>query len=81
VAKGLAKECLISVAYAIGKEKPLMICAINEKGEDISKIVREKFDFRPKAIIERLNLRSPIFQKTAAYGHFGRSGFPWEEID
>lgn len=81
VAKSLAKECLISVSYAIGKEDPLMVSAINEKGEDISKIVREKFDFRPRAIIERLNLRSPIFQKTAAYGHFGRNGFSWEEIN
>jgi S-adenosylmethionine synthetase len=80
VAKGLAKECLVSVAYAIGKGEPLMVSAINEKGEDISAIVREKFDFRPKNIIKTLDLRSPIFQKTAAYGHFGRKGFPWEKI-
>ena len=80
VAEGLAKECLVSVAYAIGKEEPLMISAINEKGEDISALVREKFDFRPRSIIKTLDLRSPIFQKTAAYGHFGRKGFPWEKI-
>lgn len=80
VAKGLAKECLVSVAYAIGKEEPLIVSAINEKGEDISALVRERFDFRPKAIIKTLDLRSPIFQKTAAYGHFGRKGFPWEKI-
>ncbi len=81
VAKGLAKECLVSVAYAIGKVEPLMVSAINEKGEDISEIVKEKFDFRPRAIIEKLKLRTPVFQKSAAYGHFGRDGFPWEEIN
>jgi len=80
VANDLAKECLVSVAYAIGKENPLMISAINEKGEDISALVREKFDFRPKSIIKTLDLRSPIFKKTATYGHFGRKGFSWEEI-
>jgi S-adenosylmethionine synthetase len=80
VANGFAKECLISVAYAIGRAEPLMVHAENEKGEDISRLVREKFDFRPTAIIERLGLRRPIYLKTAAYGHFGKEGLPWEEI-
>lgn len=80
VAKGLAKECLVSVSYAIGKEDPVMVSAINEKGEDISTLIKEKFDFRPKSIIKTLDLRSPIFHKTAAYGHFGRKEFPWEKI-
>ena len=80
VAKGLAKECLISVSYAIGKPEPLMVEAINEKGQSLDKHIKKNFDFRPLAIIERLNLRTPIYQKTAAYGHFGRKGFPWEEI-
>lgn len=80
VANGLAKECLVSVAYAIGRAEPLMVHAENEKGEDISGLVREKFDFRPLAIIERLRLRRPIFLKTAAYGHFGKEGLPWEEV-
>jgi len=80
VANGFAKEALVSVAYAIGMAEPLMIEAINEKGEDLAPIVRENFDFRPKAIIEKLKLQQPIFRQTAAYGHFGKAGLPWEEI-
>jgi S-adenosylmethionine synthetase len=80
VARGLAKECVVSVAYAIGKAEPLMVEVINEKGENLSEAVKKEFDFRPKAIIETLNLRSPIFQATAAYGHFGKIGLPWEKI-
>ena len=80
VASGLAKECLISVAYAIGRAEPLMVEAIDENGKSLSKMVSEKFDFRPQAIIERLNLRRPIYLATAAYGHFGKIGLPWEEL-
>jgi S-adenosylmethionine synthetase len=80
VANGYAKECLVSVAYAIGKEEPLMVEAVNEKGESLSELIKDNFDFRPKAIIEKLNLRSSLFLKTAAYGHFGKKGLPWEEI-
>ncbi len=80
VAQGHAKECLVSVAYAIGKAEPLMVEALNEKGESLAEIVKKTFDFRPQAIIETLNLRSPIFQGTAAYGHFGKADFPWEKI-
>jgi S-adenosylmethionine synthetase len=80
VANGYGKEVLVSVAYAIGMAEPLMIEAINEKGEDLSKIVRKNFDFKPLAIIERLKLRNPIFQQTATYGHFGKKNLPWEKI-
>lgn len=80
VAGGYGKEILISVAYAIGVTEPLMIEAINEKGEDLSKIVRANFDFKPLAIIEYLGLRNPIFSQTAAYGHFGKKNLPWEKI-
>jgi len=80
VAQGHAKECLVSVAYAIGKAEPLMVEALNEKGESLAEIVQKNFDFRPQAIIKTLDLRSPIFQGTAAYGHFGKEGFPWEKI-
>ncbi len=80
VAQGLAKECLVSVAYAIGHEHPLMVSALDENGKDISNLIKDKYDFRPRAIVERLGLKKPIFQPTAAYGHFGREGFPWEEI-
>jgi S-adenosylmethionine synthetase len=81
VAKGLAKNCLVSVAYAIGKADPLMLTAFNEKGKDLTSYVKKNFDFRPRAIIERLNLLRPIYQATASYGHFGRPGFPWEKIE
>ena len=80
VAAGYGKEALVSVAYSIGLAEPLMIEAINEKGEDLSEIVRKNFDFRPLAIIEQLGLRNPIFSQTAAYGHFGKKNLPWEKI-
>lgn len=80
VAAGFAKECLVSVAYAIGQAEPLMITATNERNEDLSGLAKEKFDFRPQAIIERLNLRRPIYKETAVYGHFGKKGLPWEEV-
>lgn len=79
VAQGKAKQAMVSVAYAIGKAEPLMVHAVNEKGKDISKYLK-KYDFRPKAIIETLKLRNPIYQQTAAYGHFGKSDLPWESI-
>jgi S-adenosylmethionine synthetase len=80
VAGGHAKECLVSVAYAIGKAEPLMVEALNEKGESLAELVKKTFDFRPQTIIKTLGLRSPIFQETAAYGHFGRGDFPWEKV-
>ena len=58
-----------------------MIEAFNEKGENLAKIVKKNFDFRPLAIIERLGLSNPIFEQTAAYGHFGRKNLPWEKIE
>ena len=80
VANKLACQCLVSVAYAIGRAEPLMVEALNEKGESLAEIVKANFDFRPKAIIERLDLRKPIYQQTAAYGHFGKENLPWEKI-
>ena len=81
VAAGFGKEALVSVAYAIGMAEPLMIEAINEKGENLAEIVRKNFDFRPLSIIERLGLRNPVFAQTAAYGHFGKNNLPWEKIE
>ncbi len=80
VANGYAKKALVSVAYAIGRIDPVMIEAYNEKGQNLTKLVAKHFDFRPLAIIDRLGLRKPIFQETAAYGHFGVSGRSWEKI-
>jgi len=80
VTNNLAKECLVSVSYAIGKAEPLMVEAINEKGEDLSNIIKDKFDFRPRAIIKTLDLLRPIYSRTASYGHFGKTDLPWEKI-
>lgn len=78
VAEGKAKNALVSVAYAIGRAEPLMVEAFNEKGESISHLITD--DFKPLSIIEKLNLRRPIYQQTASYGHFGKDGLPWEEV-
>ncbi len=78
VAGGHARQCLVSVAYAIGRAEPVMVSAVDEAGRDLSGFARA-FDFRPAAIIERLGLTRPIFRQTASYGHFGRAGLPWEE--
>ncbi|MCR4256170.1 MAG: methionine adenosyltransferase [Candidatus Uhrbacteria bacterium] len=80
VASGRAKQALVSVAYAIGRAEPLMIEAIDQDGRSHADLVKQAFDFRPVAIIERLGLRRPIFRQTAAYGHFGKAGLPWETV-
>ena len=80
VANGYAKKALVSVAYAIGRIEPVMIEAFDQNGKDLTKVVTKHFDFRPRAIEARLGLRRPIYKETAAYGHFGVSGRPWEKI-
>ncbi len=86
VAAGLADELEIQVAYAIGVAKPVSIF-VNSYGtgkvsdERLTEIVCKEFDFRPSCIIRNLDLRKPIFKKTAAYGHFGYKGFSWEQTD
>lgn len=86
VAAGLADKCELQVAYAIGVAKPVGIY-IDTFGtnkyaeEDILKAIEHVFDFRPKAIIDHLELKKPVFLKTAAYGHFGRPEFRWEKTD
>jgi S-adenosylmethionine synthetase len=80
VANGHAKKALVSVAYAIGRIEPVMIEAFDDSGNNLTDIVIKNFDFRPRAIIERLGLTRPIFRETAAYGHFGVAGRSWEEI-
>ena len=86
VAAGLARRCLVQVAYAIGVAHPvsLMVETFGTANVDpttLGALVLEYFDLRPGAIIRDLDLRSPVFTKTAAYGHFGRRepGFTWEE--
>ena len=88
VAAGFAKRCEVQVAYAIGVSTPVSIMVETFGTEtrpatQIEAWVREKFDLRPAAILERLDLRRPIYQKTAAFGHFGRElpEFTWESTD
>lgn len=80
VANKYAKKVLVSVSYAIGRAQPLMVDAVDQDGKSHAKLVMKHFDFRPLAIIERLDLRRPIYLQTAAYGHFGNPDFPWEQI-
>lgn len=88
VAAGLADKAEVAVAYAIGMSKPLAF-NVNTFGtgkipdEEIAKLISKHFDFRPAAIIRDLNLLRPIYQKTAAYGHFGRTDvdLPWEQTN
>ena len=88
VAAGLARRCQIEVAYAIGVAHPVSIL-VDTYGtgvlddEKLSAIVSENFDLRPAKIIEKLDLRRPIYEQTAAYGHFGRPDLdlPWERTD
>jgi len=86
VAAGLAKRCEVQIAYAIGVARPVGVHVRTFgtgriEDEKIEKYVLENFDMRPKAIIEQLDLRKPVYKRTAAYGHFGRSEFTWEKTD
>ena len=81
---GGAKECLVAIAYAIGQRQPEMVTAVTDTGRNVTSWVHEHFpDLSPDATIERLGLRKPIgwsYSQTAAYGHYGRSEFPWEAV-
>jgi len=88
VAAGLARQCQIQVAYAIGVAKPMNITVYTEgtgimADEKIAALVAELFDLRPRGIVQMLDLLRPIYAKTAAYGHFGREEpeFTWERTD
>ncbi len=88
VAAGLAERCTIQLAYAIGVAQPISVmvdthCTGKMKDEEIEKRIRKTFDMTVLGIITALDLRRPIYRKTAAYGHFGRSedSFTWEKID
>jgi len=88
VAAGLARQCQIQVAYAIGVAKPMNVTVYTEgtgviPDEQLAALVQAHFDLRPKGIIQMLDLLRPIYKKTAAYGHFGREEpeFTWEKTD
>ena len=88
VAAELAEQCTMQLAYAIGVAEPVSI-SVDTHGtgkmpeDELVKLIRKNFDLTPKGIIEKLDLRRPIYQATAAYGHFGRNepGFTWENTD
>ena len=88
VAAGLATQCEVQVSYAIGVAEPINITVYTDgtgvvPDEQLAKLVREHFDLRPRGIVNMLDLLRPIYTKTAAYGHFGRSEpeFTWEATD
>ena len=86
VAAGLAKRCELQLAYAIGVAEPVSVFidtfgtgAVDE--DKLLAAVRRSFDLRPEAIIRALDLRRPIYRRTASYGHFGDPAMPWEQLD
>ncbi|MBN1493287.1 MAG: methionine adenosyltransferase [Candidatus Omnitrophica bacterium] len=88
VASGVSDRCEVQVAYAIGVADPVSVLVNTHRtgklsDERIEKAVKRLFDFKPRSIIKKLDLRKPMYRKTAAYGHFGRpnEGFAWEETD
>lgn len=86
VAAGLAEECTVQVAYAIGVAQPVSINVTTHGSgkigdDELADIVMKNVDLTPKGIITRLDLKRPIYQATAAYGHFGRNEFSWEQLD
>lgn len=86
VASGLADECLIQLSYAIGISQPVSVYTQtknlkNINNTELSKFILNNIDLTPKGIIDRFDLRKPIYFKTASYGHFGRNEFPWEQLD
>ncbi len=86
VAAGICKKALVQIAYAIGYADPVSIyvdCYGTSQytREQLAKIVKDHFRMKPRQIIDDLNLLQPIYRRTAAYGHFGRSEFPWERLD
>ena len=86
VAAGAASRCEVQVAYAIGMARPVSILVETFGTEKVDPVkiedaIQEIFDLRPAAIINDLDLRRPIYKSTAAYGHFGREEFPWEQVN
>lgn len=86
VAAGLAKKCLVQLAYAIGMADPVSVFVetygtSRHSSEELANLVRAHFGLKPREIISSLDLLRPIYRQTAAYGHFGRPGLPWERTD
>lgn len=86
VETGIARQCLVQIAYAIGQAEPVSVL-VDPQGtstlsaQHLSELALKYFDLRPEAIISKLGLRRPIYRATAVFGHFGRPEFPWEQTD
>ena len=86
VAAGLADRCEIQLAYSIGIAEPVSVSLDSfgtgvKSDQELTNIIKSVFNFKPAEIIKELNLKSPIYSSLAAYGHFGRDGYPWEKIN
>ena len=86
VAAGLSDRCEIQISYAIGVVQPVSVYLEMFDTEKVEKqliidCVKDNFDLSPRGIISKLNLKNPIYQKTASYGHFGRDDVSWEALD
>merc|ERR1711931_532852 len=84
VKAGLCRRCLVQVSYAIGLPEPLSVTVFDygsgvKSAKELTEIVKKNFDLRPGRIVKDLKLKTPIFQQTASYGHFGRNIFTWEQ--
>jgi S-adenosylmethionine synthetase len=79
VKEGVADNVLVKLAYSLGRAEPVVVEARSGDGRDLTELIKPRFDFRTEAIVERLDLRRPIYRATATYGHFGKEGLPWEE--
>ncbi len=79
VKDGTTNNALISAVYSLGLNEPIAITARGGDGKDLTQVVKDRFDFRPEAIVDRFNLRRPIYSACVNHGMFGRQGVPWEE--
>lgn len=79
VREGVAGNVLVTIGYTTGLNEPTLFAVRGGAGEDLTDMVRQRFDFRPEAIVERLRLRQPWYEATAMFGQFGREGLPWED--
>lgn len=86
VAAGIANECLIQLSYAIGIAQPISVFVQTNRNNrdldyELGRFIVNNIDLTPRGIIDKFDLRKPIYRRTAAYGHFGRNEFPWEKLD
>lgn len=80
VAAGKASQAFVSLVYTVGRVDPIVFEVHGDKGEDLSQYAKEKFDLSIEGIIEKFDLRRPMFRNMTCHGHFGRSDAPWEEV-